>query len=39
MEASGELGIEKLTVITWGLRKELELEGRRIRILPVEEWV
>ncbi len=39
VEASVETGIEKLTAVTWEKGKEkIELGGRVIRLLPVEEW-
>ena len=34
-----ELKAEKLTVITFNERKELNEEGRIIQIIPVTEWL
>ena len=37
--AAVELKAEKLTIITFNERKELNEEGRIIQIIPVTEWL
>ncbi len=41
IEAASETGIGELTVVTWekGKEKKVELGGRVVGLLPVEEWI
>jgi predicted AAA+ superfamily ATPase len=38
-EASKELGCDKLTLITWNDRKEIDIDGKIIRAMPLYEWL
>ncbi|WP_457750440.1 ATP-binding protein [Thermococcus sp.] len=41
LEAAGETGVNRLTVVTWEryAKKELKLGGRLVRVLTMEEWI
>ncbi|MBI3385573.1 ATP-binding protein [Candidatus Gottesmanbacteria bacterium] len=39
LEASGELGVEKMTVLTWDEKREVKKGGRSIRLIPLWEWL
>ncbi|MBI2427178.1 MAG: ATP-binding protein [Candidatus Kerfeldbacteria bacterium] len=39
IEARGELGAEKLTVLTWDEQKEVKKENVTIRFVPLWEWL
>lgn len=38
-EASGELGVKKLTVITWDEKKEVTKGGLKVEFQPLHEWL
>lgn len=39
IEASQETGIERLTVVTWGNKKALEIDGKTVQVVSIEEWI
>jgi len=39
VEASGELGVKKLTVLTWDGKKEVEKDGMTIHFKPLWKWL
>jgi len=39
IEASGELDVTKLTVITWNEKREVKKEGKTIQFIPLWEWL
>ena len=38
-EAGGELGVTKLTIITWDEKREIKKNGSVIQIMPLWEWL
>lgn len=39
VEASGELDVKKLTVLTWDEKREVERDGLTIEFIPLWEWL
>ena len=39
VEASEELKVEKLTVLTWNEKREVKKEGKTIQFIPLWEWL
>ncbi len=39
VEASGELKVEKLTVLTWDEKREIKRDGKVIQLIPLWEWL
>ncbi|MEK7596829.1 MAG: ATP-binding protein [Patescibacteria group bacterium] len=39
LEASGELKVEKLTVLTWDEKREIKKDGKIIQLIPLWEWL
>lgn len=39
VEASGELNVKKLTVLTWDEKREVEKDGLTIYFRPLHEWL
>lgn len=38
-EASGELNVRKLTVLTWDEKKEVEKNGMKVQFVPLWQWL
>ena len=38
-EAGDELGVKKLTILTWDEKREMEKEGMTVRCVPLWEWL
>lgn len=39
LEASGELKVEKLTILTWDEKREIKKDSKAIRLIPLWEWL
>ena len=39
VEASGELNVKTLTVLTWDEKREVEKDGLTISFKPLHEWL
>ena len=39
LEASGELKVEKLTILTWDEKREIKKDSKAIQLIPLWEWL
>ncbi|MEK7213610.1 MAG: DUF4143 domain-containing protein, partial [Patescibacteria group bacterium] len=39
LEASGELKVEKLTILTWDEKREIKKDDKVIQLIPLWEWL
>ncbi|MEK7528689.1 MAG: ATPase, partial [Patescibacteria group bacterium] len=39
LEASGELKVEKLTILTWDEKREIKKDDKVIHLIPLWEWL
>lgn len=39
VKAGNELGVDDLTVITWGQKGKMQIKGRTVKVVPIREWL